>query len=62
MSSNVKSIKTTKSIEMDDKTATYKAMKYHYKIQDFLKKNYVAIGKKIPEGYEEYLKDYENLK
>lgn len=36
----------------------HKAEKYHYKIQIFLKNNYVSKGLQIPEGYAEYMKPF----
>lgn len=37
----------------------YKAMKYHYKIQNVLKKM-MADGKSIPDEYMQYLNDFDN--
>jgi hypothetical protein len=36
----------------------YKAAKYHYKIQEKLKKDYVSQHKTVPTGYEEYLQPF----
>lgn len=43
-----------------DEMYNYKAFKYHMKIQDKLKREYVGKGLPIPSGYEEYLGPYKS--
>lgn len=42
------------SIEM----MRHKAEKYHYKIQLFIRQNYIAKGLNVPEGYAPYMQPF----
>jgi len=41
------------------KLMRHKAMKYHYKIQDELNREYVTKGIAIPDGYESYMRPFQ---
>lgn len=49
---------SSSNVVKDDNYYRYKAEKYHYKIQQKLKKDFVANNKPIPNGYEQYMKPF----